>query len=115
MGSRQPRRPGVYASLPDFPYSRLHPIAEPQEVAMPIPTRLLLAVPLAVIGLNANAGDLSVVGTGDGIDLLRALGEAYTADHPDANVIVPPSIGSGGGISAVGSNKDVLVRAARPL
>ena len=56
-----------------------------------------------------------MVGTGDGIDLLRALGSAYTADHPETNVIVPPSIGSGGGIAAVGSNKEVLARIARPL
>src|SRR6188508_807229 len=82
---------------------------------MPIATRLLLAVPFALIGLSAQAGDLSVVGTGDGIDLLRALGAAYTADHPDTNVIVPPSIGSGGGVAAVGSNKEVLARVARPL
>jgi len=82
---------------------------------MPIATRLLLAVPFAVIGPSAHAGDLSVVGTGDGIDLLRALGAAYTGDHPDTNVIVPPSIGSGGGIAAVSSNKEVLARAARPL
>jgi phosphate transport system substrate-binding protein len=82
---------------------------------MSIATRLLLAAPIAVMSLTAHAGDLSVVGTGDGIDLLRALGAAYTADHPDTNVIVPPSIGSGGGIAAVGSNKEVLARAARPL
>ena len=82
---------------------------------MPLATRLLLAVPFALAGLNAHAADLSVVGTGDGIDLLRALGAAYTADHPETNVIVPPSIGSGGGIAAVGSNKEVLARAARPL
>jgi phosphate transport system substrate-binding protein len=82
---------------------------------MSIAKRFLLAVPFAAIGLSAHAGDLSVVGTGDGIDLLRALGAAYTADHPDTNVIVPPSIGSGGGIAAVSSNKEVLARAARPL
>ena len=77
----------------------------------------LLAAPFAALCLTANvqAGDLSVVGTGDGIDLLRALGAAYTADHPDTNVIVPPSIGSGGGIAAIGSNKEVLARVARPL
>src|SRR5438270_4419530 len=77
----------------------------------------LLAAPLAGLCLTATAqaGDLSVVGTGDGIDLLRALGAAYTADHPDTNVIVPPSIGSGGGVAAVGSNKEVLARIARPL
>src|ERR1044072_4747562 len=82
---------------------------------MPLATRLLLAVPIAFAGFNAHAGDLAVVGTGDGIDLLRALGAAYSADHPETNVIVPPSIGSGGGIAAVSSNKEVLARAARPL
>ena len=47
---------------------------------MPIAMRLL-AAPMAALCLSANAqaGDLSVVGTGDGIDLLRALGAAYTA------------------------------------
>ena len=83
---------------------------------MSIATRVLVAVPLVVTSLSGlQAGDLSVVGTGDGIDLLRALGAAYTADHPDTNVIVPPSIGSGGGVAAVGSNKEVLARVARPL
>jgi phosphate transport system substrate-binding protein len=79
--------------------------------------RVLLAAPIGVVSLCANlyASDLSVVGTGDGIDLLRALGAAYTAAHPDTNVIVPPSIGSGGGIAAVGSGKEVLGRIARPL
>ena len=83
---------------------------------MPIALRLLAAPVAAMCFASAvQAGDLSVVGTGDGIDLLRALGAAYTADHPDTNVIVPPSIGSGGGVAAVGSNKEVLARIARPL
>jgi phosphate transport system substrate-binding protein len=82
-----------------------------------VATRVLMAFPFALMSLAAPlyAGDLAVVGTGDGIDLLRALGAAYTADHPDTNVIVPPSIGSGGGVAAVGSNKEVLARVARPL
>jgi phosphate transport system substrate-binding protein len=84
---------------------------------MSIAMRLFAASSLALTSLcvNVEAGDLAVVGTGDGIDLLRALGAAYTADHPDTNVIVPPSIGSGGGIAAVGSEKEVLARIARPL
>ena len=82
-----------------------------------IAMRAFWAAPVAVLGLCAavHAGDLSLVGTGDGIDLLRALGAAYTADHPETNVIVPPSVGSGGGIAAVGSDKEVLARVARPL
>ena len=84
---------------------------------MCIALRASWAAPVAAIALSAaaQAGDLSVVGTGDGIDLLRAVGAAYTADHPETNVIVPPSIGSGGGIAAVNSDKEVLARVARPL
>jgi phosphate transport system substrate-binding protein len=63
----------------------------------------------------ARASELSVVGTGDGIELLRALGAAYSADNPDVSVLVPPSIGSGGGLAAVGGDKEVLARVARPL
>ena len=83
---------------------------------MSFPLRLL-AGPVAALSLGASAyaGDLSVVGTGDGIDLLRALGSAYMADNPETNVIVPPSIGSGGGIAAVNAEKEVLARIARPL
>jgi phosphate transport system substrate-binding protein len=79
--------------------------------------RWALAAPLAA-GLafgGATAGELPVVGTGDGIELLRALGAAYTADYPQTSVLVPPSIGSGGGVAAVGSEKEVLARVARPL
>jgi len=85
--------------------------------SMSIATRLFSAAPIAAFGLcaSAYAGDLSVVGTGDGIDLLRALGSAYMTEHPETNVIVPPSIGSGGGIAAVNAEKEVLARIARPL
>jgi phosphate transport system substrate-binding protein len=84
---------------------------------MSIALRALSAAPVAAIVLcaTAHAGDLTVVGTGDGIDLLRAVGTAYMTDHPGTNVIVPPSIGSGGGIAAVNSDKEVLARVARPL
>lgn len=81
--------------------------------------RIAVALGAPLIGLNfmavAAAGELSIVGTGDGIELLRALGAAYTADNPETVVIVPPSIGSGGGIAAIGSDKETLARIARPL
>ncbi len=64
---------------------------------------------------SAFAGDLRIVGTGDGMEQLRALGNAYTADNPETLIIVPPSIGSGGGIAAVGAEKELLGRIARPL
>lgn len=77
----------------------------------------VLAVALAAMPAfdTANADELPVVGTGDGIELLRAVGAAFTADHPETVIIVPPSIGSGGGLAAIGSDKEVLARIARPL
>ena len=76
-----------------------------------------LAVIIALASLQsfAEAKELSVVGTGDGIELLRALSAAYSADNPDTTIMVPPSIGSGGGFAAVGGDKEVLARVARPL
>ncbi len=72
----------------------------------------------AVVSLAASvasAGEYRVVGTGDGMDVLIALGAAYTADNPGSMVVIPPSIGSGGGIASVGSEKEILGRIARPL
>jgi len=79
--------------------------------------RSALAMVIALASLQALAGasELSVVGTGDGIELLRALGAAYSADNPQTAILVPPSIGSGGGLAAVGGDKEVLARVARPL
>jgi phosphate transport system substrate-binding protein len=76
-----------------------------------------LAAMAAFASLQSPAGakELSVVGTGDGIELLRALGAAYSADNPQTTILVPPSIGSGGGLAAVGGDKEVLARIARPL
>jgi phosphate transport system substrate-binding protein len=58
---------------------------------------------------------LPVVGTGDGIDLMRAIGHAYSVDDKNPEIQVPPSIGSGGGIGAVGSGSAVVGRVARTL
>src|SRR5687767_12404760 len=79
--------------------------------------RVMWAAPVAALlsVAGAQAGELPVVGTGDGIEILRVLGAAYTADHPQTAIVVPPSIHSSGGVAAVGSEKEVLGRIARPL
>lgn len=58
---------------------------------------------------------LTVVGTGDGLEMLREIGEGFSAQHPDIKLSIPPSIGSGGGIAAVSSDEERLARVARPL
>jgi phosphate transport system substrate-binding protein len=70
---------------------------------------------LAFAPAAAAAGDLAVVGTGDGLEMLRAVGAAFTADHPETAVHVPPSVHSSGGILAVRTGSAILGRIARPL
>lgn len=61
------------------------------------------------------AKDIPVVGTGDGMDVLKLVSEAYNAAHPGIVFKIPESIGSGGAIAAVGANREVVGRVARPL
>jgi phosphate transport system substrate-binding protein len=77
----------------------------------------IIAVSLALLAAPAKADstDLQIVGTGDGVDLLRALGNDFMQRTESIRIEVPPSIGSGGGIAAVGAGKSVLGRVARKL
>src|SRR3954464_3036907 len=72
-------------------------------------------VAAALSGLPVRADELPIVGTGDGMEMLSALASVFTADHAETRVLVPPSIGSGGAIAAVGADRAVLGRIARPL
>jgi phosphate transport system substrate-binding protein len=64
---------------------------------------------------QAQTRTLEVVGTGDGIDLLRAVAAGFNEQNNTVRIEIPASIGSGGGIAAVGSGKSVLGRVARTL
>ncbi len=64
---------------------------------------------------NAQSRVIEIVGTGDGIDVLRTIGASFMEQENSVRVEVSPSIGSGGGIAAVGSGKAVLGRVAREL
>jgi phosphate transport system substrate-binding protein len=63
----------------------------------------------------AAPGEVSIVGTGDGIDILRALAVAFMEENKSIWIDVPPSIGSSGGIAAVAHDRAVLGRVARSL
>lgn len=64
--------------------------------------------------LSAQTG-LKVVGTGDGLEMLREIGTGFEAEYPGTALNIPPSIGSGGGIAAVGTGAERMGRVARPL
>src|SRR5438105_1840628 len=69
---------------------------------------------LIALASGSNAESLTVVGTGDGLDMLRSVAAVYRAER-GREVILPASIGSGGGIAAVASGSERLARVARPL
>jgi phosphate transport system substrate-binding protein len=63
----------------------------------------------------AFGSSLAIVGTGDGMEMLQAVSVVFATVRPDLAVSVPPSIGSGGAVAAVGADRNVLGRVARPL
>lgn len=75
----------------------------------------VIAVLLILVAALAFAEEIPIVGTGAGMDLLEAVTAEYLKAHPDAGLTVPPSIGSGGGITVVGKDKALLGRVSRPL
>ena len=64
---------------------------------------------------SASAGELVIPGTGDGLEMLRHLGSAYSEKNPGTNVVVPASTGSGGGKISVAQDRTILARIAVPL
>lgn len=77
-----------------------------------------LAAPLVVLAALAGgacAQALPVVGTGDGIDVMRALALSFMQERPDIRIEIPVSVGSTAGIAAVARGEAVLGRVARIL
>jgi len=74
---------------------------------------MVLALVLPVS--QANAKTIEIVGTGDGVKVLNALGAAFAKSHPGMSISVPESIGSNGGIAAVSKDEKVVARVARTL
>jgi len=56
---------------------------------------------------------VSLPGTGDSQDLLRALAQSYTTQYPERQVVIPDSISSEGGIRVVGTGESPVGRVAR--
>ena len=79
------------------------------------PRLVSLIFSLLVFCGPAKASELVVVGTGDGVEMLQAIAKRFREIEPTIEVKVPPSIGSGGGITAVGSGTAKLARVARAL
>jgi phosphate transport system substrate-binding protein len=64
---------------------------------------------------KATAETLRVGGTGSGLGLLKTLGDAFSAEHPETKIEVVPSLGTTGGIAALADGAIDVAVAARPL
>lgn len=61
------------------------------------------------------AEQLLIPGTGANEIILGELAAAFNAENPGHEVIIPPSVGSGGAIRLVGTDKNIIGRVARPI
>lgn len=61
------------------------------------------------------AETLEIPGTGSCEVVLKNLANDFNVQHPGHEVIIPPSIGSKGGINAVITDKNLIGRIGRPL
>lgn len=75
---------------------------------------LILVVIIYISGFAA-AEEITIVGTGSGTAVLQAIADAFSRENPDVTIILPESIGSGGGIKAVGRDEYLLGRVARDI
>jgi phosphate transport system substrate-binding protein len=75
---------------------------------------LLLAF-LSVSSFVLIAEEITIPGTGSGMDLLISVANEFMKANPGIKVTIPPSIGSGGGITVVSKDQALLGRIARPL
>ena len=69
---------------------------------------------LALCCTSVHAEDLTIVGTGDGVSALKEIGTSFTT-AAGVNLVIPDSIGSGGGIKAVAADEAKIARVARKL
>src|SRR3989442_6092228 len=75
----------------------------------------IILAALSVCPPQARAAELEAVtlpGTGDSQDLLRALAQSYAAQYPGRQVTVPNSIGSDGRVRVVGTGESPIRRVA---
>lgn len=75
----------------------------------------MITVCLLGVVATVSSEELTIVGTGSGTAILKAIGEAFHQHNPEITIQVPKSIGSGGGIKAVGRDEYLLGRVARGI
>lgn len=77
---------------------------------------LLLTLTILLFSISqAHAERLLIGGTGASLGGMKLLSVAYMNKHPEHSIFILPSLGSGGGIKALGDGKINFSLSARPL
>lgn len=76
---------------------------------------LLVIGGISLAATSVFAEQLVIPGTGACEVILKELATAFQAENPEHEVVIPSSVGSGGGIRLVGTGKNILGRVARTL
>ena len=77
-------------------------------------TRAFCAL-LSFVVVPLHAEEFNIPGTGDGMEIVKALAAAFLVENPQTLVNIPVSTGSGGGVAAVGTGSAIMGRVARSL
>lgn len=80
-----------------------------------LPITVLVLLIGGMVGPVWAASTITIGGTGSALPALRALAVRFQADHPSLQIEVPSSLGTNGGIRAVGAGAIDLSVSARPL
>ena len=77
---------------------------------------LFAALSVAVLfSIPATAEEIQIVGTGAGTEIIESLGKAFSKANPGVTIAAPKSIGSGGGMKAVGTDAAKIGRVGRGI
>ncbi len=80
------------------------------------PVALVISLTTSILFPTLGSAETLVIGgTGGALAAIRLVGDAYQKLHPDIKVIVPKSLGSGGGIKAVLKGKIDIGLSGRAL
>lgn len=84
--------------------------------------RAVLLVACLLVANAARAGEADITGvvvrvggSGTGLGTIRLLADAFLKSHPQANFVIVPSLGSGGGIKALRAGAIDVALISRPL
>ena len=75
----------------------------------------LIVAGLFFISGHVMAEEITIVGTGSGSSVVKAVGSAFSKSNSEVTISIPKSIGSGGGIKAVGTDQSMIGRVARKI